>query len=130
MMKHRLVSLLALGALVAGMLAMSAGPAAATDFEDCDGPEDPANVIIGSRFNDRLVGTDCNDSVFARGGNDVVRGKLGYDVLRGQRGDDRLVDLSFLVGGVLRGGLGWDTCVVAEDSPLQLISCEVIIEVG
>jgi hypothetical protein len=126
-MRKMLAGLLLVGTM--SLVLGAAAPASATDFEDCDGPEDTFHVIVGSRFSDRLVGTDCNDSVFARAGNDVVRGKLGYDVLRGQRGNDRLIDLSFLVGGVIRGGLGYDTCVIAEDSPVQVLGCENIIEV-
>jgi RTX calcium-binding nonapeptide repeat (4 copies) len=129
----RIILLLAVAALAVPMLgATAAGAEPRNDPHpwECDGPEDPFNVIVGSRHNDRLVGTDCNDSIFARAGNDVVRGRLGYDILRGQRGNDRLIDLSFLIGGRMNGGPGIDTCVVVDDTNIQLVSCEVIVEVG
>jgi hypothetical protein len=129
---RKVVALVAMAVLSLGLL--GAAPASAAvervDFEDCDGPEDPFNVIVGTRDRDRLVGTNCNDHIFGRGDNDVLRGRLGYDILRGMRGDDRLIDVSFLVGGELRGGPGWDTCLVAVDSPVNTFSCEDVIEVG
>jgi Ca2+-binding RTX toxin-like protein len=60
-------------------------------------------------------------------GNDVIRGKEGTDVLLGGRGDDRISDPSF--EGTIRGGLGWDTCIVRADSEIQVLGCEDVIEV-
>ena len=109
-------------AMFAGAFALMAPAAHA--IPHCDG-----ETIVGTFQNDRLVGTDCDDSIYGLPGNDVLRGRLGYDVLRGGRGDDVLSDLSFLVGGELRGGRGFDRCIVAEGSDVQIFSCEEIVEV-
>lgn len=88
----------------------------------------PFNLIVGTSAPDRLVGTDECDAIFGRRGGDVIRGKLGYDLLYGGRGPDYIVDTSFLVGGEIRGGRGYDTCVVVSDTLIELFGCENIVE--
>lgn len=50
-------------------------------------------VVVGTRFNDRLTGRDTqdgNDHLIGLGGDDVLKGKGGDDVLEGRGGDDTI----------------------------------------
>ena len=105
-------------------------------------PEVRYNLILGSRFVDRLPGTLGNDAIFGFGSNDRLLGRLGNDRLYGGDGNDKLFGgwgsdslnggrgNDRLVGGgpgvdVLRGGTGFDTCI--GDLTDLMISCEIRI---
>jgi len=130
-MRKLIVSAVSAVALVGSLAlvapAASAHPskahAALTRIGDCDGI-----TVVGSPAADRLIGTNCDDTLYGLGGNDILRGRLGYDVLRGGRGNDLITDNSFLFGGEIRGGTGYDVCIVSENSDVQIFGCEVIEE--
>jgi RTX calcium-binding nonapeptide repeat (4 copies) len=97
----------------------------ATEIDGCE--YQPVNVVLGGPHADRLIGSFCDDAIYGFGGNDVIRGRTGTDVLRGGRGDDRISSLGF--EGTIYGGPGWDTCSVIEFSAVEVLGCEVVIEV-
>jgi RTX calcium-binding nonapeptide repeat (4 copies) len=117
--------LVAAAVTVAGFVPLvGAVPAAhASPVGICDGI-----TVVGTPQADRLTGTVCDDTLYGLGGNDTLRGRLGYDRLFGGRGNDLITDNSFLFGGEIRGGAGWDICIVSEDSDVQIFGCEVIEE--
>jgi len=100
-------------------------PAASATENPCEYV--PLNVVLGGPNADRLIGSFCDDAIYGFGGNDVIRGRTGTDTLRGGRGDDRISALGF--EGRIVGGPGWDTCSVIEFSAVEVLGCEVVIEV-
>jgi Ca2+-binding RTX toxin-like protein len=102
------------------MLAIA--PAAqASEYDDCH----YGVTVVGSRHADRLVGTNCDDTIYGLAGNDRIRGLYGTDRLLGNGGDDLISDPSD--EGTIVGGRGWDTCIVREDSQIEVLSCEEIV---
>jgi Ca2+-binding RTX toxin-like protein len=101
-------------------------------------PVETFNLILGSRFRDRLPGTIGNDAIFGFGSNDVLIGRSGNDRLYGNTGNDRLYGSSgndrlnggagndTLYGGpgfdIINGSTGFDTCVGSSTD--VMISCE------
>src|SRR5580765_8398259 len=84
-------------------------------------------TIVGGPHADRLVGTNCDDTIYGLGGHDRIRGLFGDDLLLGGRGNDLISDPS--TTGAIRGGRGWDPCVVRADSQIQALGCEDVVEV-
>lgn len=121
-MKKRLIAIFGTAAISLVMFA-GAAPAAHATTEYCEHGE----TIVGSNGPDRLVGTNCDDTIYGLRGNDRIRGLYGEDLLLGGRGDDLISDPSD--EGVIRGGRGWDTCVVHVDSQIEVLGCEDVIEV-
>lgn len=78
------------------------------------------DVLIGSRFAERISGGAGNDIIRGRAGNDVINGNRGLDGLSGGAGDDRLV------GGPGRdlvwGCAGNDT-ILTRDGGRDVIYC-------
>jgi hypothetical protein len=121
-MRKRLAAVFAAAAMTAGVLAMAAPAASATEY--CH----ETNTIVGSARNDVLNGTLCDDIIFGLGGDDTLRGKQGEDVLRGGRGNDRVigVDTFFPQADHVSGGAGDDVCI--GDILDSFFSCETVIE--
>ena len=49
------------------------------------------DVLLGTRFGDRLLGRSGHDTLLARRGNDCLNGGAGADRGFGERGNDRLI---------------------------------------
>jgi hypothetical protein len=120
-MRKRLLAVVSAAGLCLGMLAMAPAAQANEEEHDCH----YGQTIVGSMRADRLVGTNCDDTIYGLRGNDRIRGLYGEDRLLGNGGDDLISDPSDT--GVIAGGRGWDTCIVREDSQIEVLSCEEIV---
>ncbi|MFL5845692.1 MAG: calcium-binding protein [Solirubrobacteraceae bacterium] len=56
------------------------------DVDDVDGVE----IVVGTRFDDRIRGSDADEQLIGGPGDDVVKGLGGHDTLEGGPGDDIL----------------------------------------
>ncbi|NGO07749.1 calcium-binding protein [Streptomyces sp. HC44] len=68
-------------------------------------------LIIGSKFGDRLTGSTGNNSLLGLAGNDVLTGGAGNDSLYGDTGNDTLEARDNVSGNdTADGGANTDTC--------------------
>jgi Ca2+-binding RTX toxin-like protein len=78
-------------------------------------------VLVGTKFDDRIAARGGNDFVYALAGRDWVSGGSGYDVIHGDAGPDRLH------GGTgadsIEGGRGNDRIHVGDDGRADYVDC-------
>lgn len=89
-------------------------------------------IVIGTKFDDRIYGSDNADYLVGGAGNDVLRGGGGQDELYGEDGNDSLYggagsDLIFGGRGndYIHGGAGFDTASYYEDGSTSGISVDL-----
>src|SRR4051794_18596256 len=126
--RRPVAGVLALAALLAGIVAFGAGPSSgAHSRPTCLGR---TATIVGTNGSNRISGTRGKDVIAALGGNDVIEAKghradHGNDIVCGGTGNDKIVGNAFeekLVGGpgndVITAGNGNDL-VVGDNANLS-----------
>lgn len=90
-------------------------------------------IVIGTKFNDRVTGSDNADYLVGGEGNDVLSGGKGQDELYGENGNDSLYGgdgSDALYGGAgddyINGGAGFDTASYYEDGSVAGISVNLL----
>lgn len=79
-------------------------------------------IVIGTKFDDKITGSDATDYLVGGDGNDVLKGGGGEDEIYGGTGNDKLYGGSgsdLLFGGqgndYINGGQGFDTVSYFDD---------------
>lgn len=90
-------------------------------------------IVIGTKFDDKVTGSDNADYLVGGDGNDVLKGGGGQDELYGENGNDSLYGgdgSDALYGGAgkdyLNGGAGFDTASYYEDGGTKGISVNLL----
>ena len=90
-------------------------------------------IVIGTKFNDRVTGSDVSDYLVGGEGNDILKGGGGQDELYGENGNDSLYGgdgSDAIYGGAgndyISGGAGFDTAVYYEDGSVAGISVNLL----
>jgi Ca2+-binding RTX toxin-like protein len=90
-------------------------------------------IVIGTKFNDKVTGSDNADYLVGGDGNDILKGGKGQDELYGENGNDSLYGgdgSDALYGGAgddyINGGAGFDTAVYYEDGSVAGISVDLL----
>lgn len=104
-------------AVVAALIVMSAGVAAADNFKGTKKDD----RLVGTNKADRINGLGGNDSIFGKPGNDTLIGREGNDLLVGNEGNDEMM------GGTgrdeLQAGNGDDELDAGNDNQTDKLFC-------
>ena len=107
---------------------VSVGAGAGDDGSSQDGPKgardtlgDDVDLVVGTRFGDRLLGSASNEILVGLRGADVIKGNGGYDTIEGRHGRDRIFGGGQPDG--LFGGAGIDRLFALDGIRDRLIDC-------
>lgn len=94
-------------------------------------------VVIGTKFNDKITGTDGTDYLVGGAGDDTLRGGKGSDELYGGEGNDNLQGgdgSDYLVGGAgkdkFSGGAGFDLVDYSDEGGANGIKIDLMKGTG